>query len=53
MKPILRYAKKLTLSPARMSEADATSVYEAGWGDDALSIIALLTAWDWLCPKAT
>jgi uncharacterized peroxidase-related enzyme len=28
MKPILCYAKKLTLSPARMSEADATSVYE-------------------------
>src|SRR5262249_38192388 len=36
IKPILRYARKLTLSPARMSEADATSVYEAGWGDDAL-----------------
>jgi uncharacterized peroxidase-related enzyme len=35
MKPILRYARKLTLSPARMTEADAAAVYDAGWGDDA------------------
>lgn len=32
IKPILRYARKLTLSPARMTEADAAAVYEAGWG---------------------
>ena len=36
MKPVLRYARKLTLSPARIADADAAAVYDAGWGDDAL-----------------
>src|SRR5271165_2448549 len=33
MKPILRYARKLTQSPARMTAADAAAVYDAGWND--------------------
>lgn len=44
MKQILRYARKLTLSPARMTETDAASLYEAGWGDDALYSTVLVTA---------
>jgi uncharacterized peroxidase-related enzyme len=44
IKPILRYARKLTLSPARMTEADAAAIYEAGWGDDALYSTVLVTA---------
>jgi uncharacterized peroxidase-related enzyme len=44
MKPILRYARKLTLSPAQVAEADAAQVYDAGWGDDALYSTALVTA---------
>ena len=36
MKPVLLYARKLTLSPARVTDADAAAVYDAGWGDDAL-----------------
>jgi uncharacterized peroxidase-related enzyme len=44
MKPVLRYARKLTLSPARVTEADAAAVYGAGWGDDALYATALVTA---------
>jgi len=44
MKPILGYARKLTLSPARMTAADAASVYNAGWGDDALYATVLVTA---------
>ena len=44
IKPILRYARKLTLGPARMTEADAAAAYEAGWGDDALYSAALVTA---------
>jgi hypothetical protein len=44
IKPILRYARKLTLSPARITEADAAAVYEAGWGDDALYSTVLVTA---------
>jgi uncharacterized peroxidase-related enzyme len=44
MKPILRYAKKLTQSPARMGEADAAAIYDAGWSDDALYGTVLVTA---------
>jgi AhpD family alkylhydroperoxidase len=44
MKPILRHARKLTLSPARVTEADAAAVYEVGWGDDALYSTVLVTA---------
>ena len=44
MKPILRYARKLTLSPARISKADAAAIYDAGWADDALYSTVLVTA---------
>ncbi|WP_158818361.1 carboxymuconolactone decarboxylase family protein [Methylocapsa sp. S129] len=44
MKPILAYARKLTLSPARITAADAAAVYDAGWGDDALYATALVAA---------
>jgi uncharacterized peroxidase-related enzyme len=44
MKPLLRYARKLTLSPARISAADAAAVYDAGWSDDALYSTVLVTA---------
>ena len=44
MKPILRYARKLTQSPARMTAADAAAVYDAGWNDDALYSTVLVTA---------
>ena len=44
MKPILSYARKLTLSPARMTAADAALVYDAGWDDDALYSTVLVTA---------
>ena len=36
MKPLLRYVKKLTETPARITRADADAVYAAGWGDDEL-----------------
>lgn len=35
MKPILRYVKKLTESPSRMTQADVDAVFEAGWDEDA------------------
>ena len=44
MKPILNYARKLTLSPARMTSADAAAIYDAGWDDDALYSTVLVTA---------
>jgi len=36
LKPILRYVRKLTETPSRMTAADAVAVYEAGWSDEAL-----------------
>jgi uncharacterized peroxidase-related enzyme len=36
LKPILRYVRKLTETPSRMTEADAAMVYDAGWDDEAL-----------------
>lgn len=34
--PVLRYLKKLTLSPTQMTQADADAVYAAGWSERAL-----------------
>lgn len=36
LKPILAYVEKLTVSPSRMTEADARAVYAAGWSESAL-----------------
>jgi uncharacterized peroxidase-related enzyme len=36
MKPLLRYAGKLTLTPAKMTPADAQAVLAAGWPEQAL-----------------
>lgn len=36
LRPILQFARKLTLSPARMTQADADSVFSAGWSERAL-----------------
>ncbi len=45
MKPILSYVQKLTRLPAQLTEADAKSVYDAGWTEralyDAIQICAL------------
>lgn len=36
LRPILKYVKKLTLTPARMVQADADAVFAAGWTETAL-----------------
>jgi len=36
LKPILRYVRKLTETPSRMTAADAAAVYDTGWDDEAL-----------------
>lgn len=45
LKPILAYVRKLTLSPARIGDVDAETVYAAGWDEqalfDAVSVCAL------------
>jgi uncharacterized peroxidase-related enzyme len=48
-KPLLHFAKKLTLTPARMIEADAQSVFDAGWDEDALhSVIAVTCTFNFM-----
>ncbi len=36
LKPLLRYARKLTQEPSRMTMADAQEVFDAGWEEAAL-----------------
>jgi uncharacterized peroxidase-related enzyme len=36
MKPVLRYVRKLTQEPARVTRADADAIFAAGWDDRAL-----------------
>lgn len=36
MRPLLAYARKLTVSPARMTQSDADAVFAAGWSERAL-----------------
>jgi uncharacterized peroxidase-related enzyme len=43
MRPLLAYAKKLTLTPARMTQADADAVFAAGWSERALHDVILTT----------
>lgn len=35
IKPVLKYIKKLTATPSRMTEADAQAIYAAGWDEQA------------------
>jgi uncharacterized peroxidase-related enzyme len=42
LKPILRYVKKLTETPYKMTQADADAIYAAGWGESALSDAVLI-----------
>lgn len=36
LRPVLRYVRKLTEHPTRMTPHDAAAVYDAGWDDTAL-----------------
>ena len=35
-KPLLKYVRKLTETPSRLTEGDADAVYDAGWSDEAI-----------------
>ena len=43
MKPIFAFAKKLTLTPAALTQADADAVYAAGWDEEALHTVVAVT----------
>jgi uncharacterized peroxidase-related enzyme len=36
LKPVFAYIRKLTLTPAQMTQADADAVFAAGWSEQAL-----------------
>ena len=42
--PVLRYARKLTLTPGSITDADVAAIRDAGWDDDALHSINLVVA---------
>ncbi len=44
LKPVLRYAGKLTATPARVTQSDADSVFAAGWHEVALYHTILVCA---------
>ena len=44
MRPVLAFARKLTLEPHGMSEADADAVLAAGWDESAIYHAAAVTA---------
>ena len=44
LKPVFAYLRKLTLSPARLVQADADAVYRAGWDEQALHIAVMVGA---------
>lgn len=44
MQPVLRYVRKLTVEPAKVTQADADALYAAGWGEDALHDAAAICA---------
>ena len=44
LKPVLKYVRKLTLTPYKMIAADAEAIYGAGWDDQALVDAASICA---------
>ncbi|MDJ0927325.1 MAG: peroxidase [Gammaproteobacteria bacterium] len=44
LKPILRYVKKLTLTPSKMTQADAEAIFAAGWDEQAFVDVVSICA---------
>ena len=44
MKPVLRYARKLTMQPGSVAQADAQAIFDAGWNETALYHAVAVTA---------
>ncbi|MEM9013492.1 MAG: peroxidase-related enzyme [Pseudomonadota bacterium] len=48
-RPLFRYARKLSLEPSRMVQADADAIYDAGWDEDALhSVVAVVCGFSFI-----
>ena len=49
-KPLLAYARKLTLVPTEIGQEDADAVFAAGWGEKALhDVIAVTARMNFMC----
>ena len=44
LKPVLAFARKLTLDQARMTPADARAILDAGWPEEAVNDVTMVTA---------
>jgi len=44
LKPILHFVQKLTLTPSRMTQADADAILDAGWDEQALVDVVSICA---------
>lgn len=42
LKPVLKYVKKLTLTPTRMIQADADAIFSAGWNENAFHFTVMI-----------
>ncbi len=42
LKPVLKYVKKLTLTPTRMTQADADAIFEAGWDETSFHFALMI-----------
>ena len=42
LKPVLRYVKKLTLTPDRITQADAQQIFDAGWDENVFLDVIFL-----------
>jgi uncharacterized peroxidase-related enzyme len=44
LKPVLRYVRKLTESPAKMVQADADAIFDAGWDEQCFHYAVMICA---------
>ncbi|MEC8171762.1 MAG: peroxidase, partial [Pseudomonadota bacterium] len=44
LRPVFKFVKKLTLTPADMTQADADAVFDAGWDEKGLHHAIAITA---------
>jgi len=44
LKPVFRYARKLTQTPSQLTQRDADAIFAAGWDDQALHDIVAICA---------
>ena len=44
LKPVLRFAKKLTETPSRMLQSDADAIFDAGWSENSFHYTVMICA---------